>query len=172
MNRKIVISALALSLLCSCSSYRGNDSMIASKSAVFALIPFANHSNTPMASENVQAIVSSELKAKDINTLCYSAQTEAEDLKSLLDDEFDRKQAVKWLDGVEYSYVITGSVDEWNYKAGLDGEPVVGITIEIRDKAGRTVYQKTGTRSGFGRESLNYAGQKVVSNILDDIKLN
>ena len=172
MNKKIIISALAVSVLCSCSSYRGDDSLSASKSATFALIPFANHSNTPMASENVQAIVSSELKAKAVKTLCYNSEVEATDLKSLLDDEFDRKLALQWLDKVEYNYVITGSVDEWNYKAGLDGEPVVGITIEIRDRSGRTVYQKTGTRSGFGRESLNYAGQKVVSNILDDINLN
>ncbi|MDY6464996.1 MAG: hypothetical protein SPK65_00240, partial [Succinivibrio dextrinosolvens] len=74
-----------------------------------------------------------------------------------------------WLKTVSHNYVISGSVDEWNYKAGLDGEPVVSVTIRIKDINGNVVYEKTGSRSGFGRESLNGAGQKVVENILSDI---
>ena len=47
--------------------------------------------------------------------------------------------------------------------------PVVSVTIRIKDVNGNVVYEKTGSRSGFGRESLNGAGQKVVENILSDI---
>ncbi len=161
-----LLCALALS---ACSSYRGSDALKVAPGSTFAVVPFVNHSNTPLAAENVAAIVGSELRARHINYIAYDNPEEPQDLKSLLDDSYQSKQAQKWLSNVSYSYVVCGSVDEWNYKAGLDGEPVVGITIRVKDKNGAVVYEKTGSRSGFGRESLNLAGQKVVENILSDI---
>lgn len=172
MKKLLLTTAASVALLTGCSSYTGTDNMETSKSATFALIPFVNHSNTPLAEQNVKAIVNSVLTQKGAKVVVYENSNETEDLKSLLDENYDRKEALKWLSGISYNYVITGSVDEWDYKAGLDGEPVVSVTIEIKDTDSKSVFVKTGSRSGFGRESLNYSGQVVVSNILDDLKLN
>ncbi len=172
MKKLLLTGAAAVALLTGCSSYTGTDNMDASKNATFALIPFVNHSNTPLAEQNVKAIVNSVLTEKGAKVVVYENNSDAEDLKSLLDENHERKESLKWLSNVSYNYVITGSVDEWDYKAGLDGEPVVSVTIEIKDANNKSVFVKTGSRSGFGRESLNYSGQVVVSNIFDDLKLN
>ncbi|MGN0914811.1 MAG: hypothetical protein ACI4NE_00450 [Succinivibrio sp.] len=169
MKKNLILVAMACIALSACSSYSGSSSLIAGQNDKFVLIPFVNHSNTPMASKNVETIVSSVMKEKGMRYTAYNSENEALDLKDLLDDNFDRKQALEWMKSVEYTYVVTGSVDEWNYKSGLDGEPVVSVTVEIRDRSGAVVYQKTGSRSGFGRESLNTSGQNVISNIFDDI---
>ncbi len=161
-----VLSALAVN---GCSTYRGSEALRVKNGATFAVIPFVNQSNTPLAAENVSAIIGSELRARHLNYVSFENADEPKDLKSLLDDSYQTRQAENWLKSVSYNYVISGSVDEWNYKAGLDGEPVVSITVKIKDLNGAVVYEKTGSRSGFGRESLNLAGQKVVENILSDI---
>lgn len=172
MKKTVITCALALAVLSGCSTYRGTESVNLSRNATFALIPFVNHSNTPMAGENVKTIVSSELKARGLRAVVFENTAEPQDLKSLLDENFESRQAEEWLKNVSCNYVVTGSVDEWNYKAGLDGEPAVSVTVEIRDENGAVLFQKTGSRSGFGRESLNLAGQKVVEELFDGVKLN
>lgn len=172
MKKIVLTCALALIALNGCSTYRGTENVSLSSKATFALIPFVNHSNTPMAGDNVKTIVSSELKARNMRAVTFESVDEPQDLKSILDENFERRQAEEWLKNISCNYVITGSVDEWNYKAGLDGEPAVSITVEIRDANGAVLFQKTGSRSGYGRESLNLAGQKVVEKLFDGISLN
>jgi polysaccharide biosynthesis protein PelC len=167
----LVVASMLLSLN-ACSSYRGTDKLVISQGSTFALMPFDNQSNTPMAAQNVKNIVSSELVARNLKYVTFENTQEPEDLKSILDDNFEKRQAKEWLNTASYNYVLLGSVDEWNYKAGLDGEPVVSVTIEISDANGKVLYKKTGSRSGFGRESLNGAGQDVIEKILSDISYN
>lgn len=162
----VIAAAVALS---GCSTYRGTNGISVTNGSTFAVMPFVNQSNTPLAAENVATIVCSELSAKNINYVAYESADEPKDLKSILDDSYTTRKANEWLKSVSHNYVISGSVDEWNYKAGLDGEPVVSVTVRVKDVNGNVVYEKTGSRSGFGRESLNGAGQKVVENILGDI---
>ena len=168
--RKLTFSILAAIVsLTGCSTYRGSNGITVSKGSTFAIMPFVNQSNTPLAAENVGTIICSELSAKNISYVAYESADEPKDLKSILDDSYTTRKANEWLKTVSYNYVISGSVDEWNYKSGLDGEPVVSVTVRVKDVNGNVVYEKTGSRSGFGRESLNGAGQKVVENILGDI---
>ncbi len=64
-------------------------------------------------------------------------------------------------------YVVSGVVHEWRYKTGVDGEPAVGVMIEIRElPAGRIVYSGTGSRAGWARQSLSETGQKVIDKLL------
>lgn len=172
MKKVLLSCAVAAIALNACSSYTGTGSVAISKAGTIALIPFVNQSNTPLASENVQTIVGSELASKGVQYISFENENNVDDLKNILDDGYKLKQAKEWLKTQSYNYVISGSVDEWNYKAGLDGEPVVSVTIKVTDATGKVIFTKTGSRSGFGHESLNGAGQKVVSNILDDVKLN
>src|SRR5574344_1460908 len=172
MKKVLLSCAVAAIALNACSSYTGTGSFDISKAGTIALIPFVNQSNTPLASENVQTIVGSELASKGVQYISFENENNVDDLKNILDDGYKLKQAKEWLKTQSYNYVISGSVDEWNYKAGLDGEPVVSVTIEISDANGKVLYKKTGSRSGFGRESLNGAGQDVIEKILSDISYN
>ncbi len=48
--------------------------------------------------------------------------SEVNDLSSILDSSAKRKNAKAWLASQNVDYVITGSIEEWHYKSGLDGE--------------------------------------------------
>ena len=58
-------------------------------------------------------------------------------------------------------------MDEWRYKVGVDGEPAVGVTLEIVDVGtGATVWSGAGAQSGWSREALAAVGQKLIRNLL------
>ena len=67
---------------------------------------------------------------------------------------------------------MTGSVEEWQYKNGLDGEPAVGISLQIVEPAsGRVLWSNSGARAGWSRESLAGTAQKVLRKLVSDLRL-
>ncbi len=81
--------------------------------------------------------------------------------------EEKRKKRNKRVESQTGKYVVSGVVQEWREKTGVDGEPAVGVMIEIRElPAGRIVYSGTGSRAGWARQSLSETGQKVIDKLL------
>ncbi len=130
-----------------------------------------NNSNTPLAAEKAEQILNAQLYAKGINAVMYPA-SEVNDLSSILDSSAKRKNAKAWLASQNVDYVITGSIEEWHYKSGLDGEPAVGITLEVQSaKSKNTYWRATGTRGGWGRESVSGTGHIVIETLLDGLNV-
>lgn len=164
----LLLSALTLG---ACTSYQVPDSPNFAANSRWAIMPMINHSNTPMAAEKAEQILSAQLYAKGINARVYPA-SEVKDLASILDSTAKRRNAQAWLATQNVDYVISGSVEEWHYKSGLDGEPAVGITLEVQSARSKaTHWRATGTRSGWGRESVSGTGQIVIEELLDGLNI-
>ena len=167
MNQYTLI--LSTVLLSACSNYQVPESPAFSATETWAIMPMANHSNSPLAAEKVEQLVATQLYAKGIHTVRYPAIS-ATDLQSILDDGAKQKQAQAWLATQPIQYVITGSVEEWHYKSGLDGEPAVGITLEVKSaQTGQVYWRASGSRGGWGRESVSGTGHIVVEELLDGL---
>ncbi|MGQ9686803.1 MAG: penicillin-binding protein activator LpoB, partial [Thiobacillaceae bacterium] len=55
---------------------------------------------------------------------------------------------------------------EWRYKIGVDGEPAVGLTLQVIDLVnGKVVWTASGGRSGWSREALSAVAQKLVRDL-------
>jgi hypothetical protein len=64
-------------------------------------------------------------------------------------------------------YALAGSVDEWRYKVGVDGEPAAGVALQIIDVAsGETLWSGAGGKSGWSREALSAVAQQLIRNLL------
>ncbi|WP_053062461.1 hypothetical protein [Photobacterium aquae] len=164
----LLISAITLA---ACSSYQVPDSPTFSAGKTWAVMPMENHSSTPLAAEKVEQILRAQLYAKGINAVRYPA-IPANDLQTILDSAAKQKKAQAWLASQPIDYVITGSVEEWHYKSGLDGEPAVGITLEVKSaKSGQTYWQASGSRGGWGRESVSGTGHIVIEELLDGLNV-
>jgi hypothetical protein len=62
---------------------------------------------------------------------------------------------------------LTGSVDEWRYKVGVDGEPVVGVALSIIDLAnGETLWTGSGGKSGWSREALSAVARQLMRRLI------
>jgi hypothetical protein len=67
---------------------------------------------------------------------------------------------------------VAGSVEEWRYKVGLDGEPVAGVTLRVIDlQNGRVLWSGSGSRSGWSRDGLSTVGHQLIGRLLSELRL-
>jgi polysaccharide biosynthesis protein PelC len=139
------------------------------KGARWALLPMANHTETPQAGLRAEAILEPLLRQRGVAQLMHAPRAEgdalfeASDRKSQLD-------AQRWAVEQGARYAITGAVDEWRYKVGVDGEPAVGLALQVIDlRSGAVVWSAVGGRSGWSREALSGVAQKLVAELLDGL---
>ena len=157
-----------LALLAGCSTVDVGRAPVLAANAQWAVLPFANHTETPQAGLRAEGIAESLLRSQGaVNLKRYPASVATETLF----EPMDRKQAdasLAWARGAGIRYALTGSVDEWRYKVGVDGEPAAGVTLQIIDVAsGDTLWSGTGGKSGWSRESLSGVAQKLIRDLLD-----
>ncbi|HDZ57382.1 MAG TPA: penicillin-binding protein activator LpoB [Pseudomonas xinjiangensis] len=163
--------ALATMLVASCTSFTGPDSPTLPRDARWGLVPLVNYSQTPQAGERSEQILLSALSAKGLRPRVYPFVQQGDMV--LMDDRERLASAMDWARQEELEYVISGSVEEWQYKNGLDGEPAVGISLRILDPAsGQVLWSNSGARAGWSRESLAGTAQQVLDQLVDELRLD
>lgn len=157
---------LSLLLLAGCSVMQSQQGSPVLGNAQFAVLPLINLSQTPQAGDQAASVVSAILRAKGRDNVTLYLP---DDRNPLLYESSERQQTAMNSarnDGAEY--LVTGTVEEWRYKSGLDGEPAVGITLEVRSADdNRVVWSGTAARTGWGRESVSVAAHKVLDELVD-----
>lgn len=153
-----------------CSTFSGNNSPTFPAQAKWGLLPVVNYSQTPQAGERTEQILLSVLSEQGVQPQVYP-YVESEDL-ILLDDRKRYEAALEWAKRNSLDYVVTGSIEEWQYKNGLDGEPAVGISLKVISPVnGQVLWSNSGARAGWSRESLAGSAQKVLATMLDDLRI-
>ncbi|WP_434361668.1 hypothetical protein NF212_24740 [Parasalinivibrio latis] len=169
MKRLLLVSTLLV--LSACSSYQMQESPKFESDAHWAIMPFKNLSGTPLAGQKAEQMLATALSAKGISVSVYP-NADSHSLESILDPQSVEKKAQEWLKSQRAEYVITGSVEEWQYKTGLDSEPTVGISLKVIANPGSTtLWRATGTRTGWGREGLAQTGLDVITGLVDEINV-
>lgn len=168
--RVYIFGTLLISLLISACSVSTNNKVVLEKQARWGLLPVINYSQAPQAGERTEQILQSVLSQRDIQVYMYPHLQSAD--MPLLDDNKRLTEAWEWARQQNFDYVITGSVEEWQYKSGLDGEPAVGISLQVLDPStGQTLWSNSSARSGWSRESLAGNAQKVLDKLINTLRL-
>lgn len=129
--------------------------------ARWALLPVANHSETPQAGERVEAVLETLLRRAGVQLLEMYPPAKQDETHLLVDDRQRYEEALLWARGQQFHYAVSGSVEEWRYKNGVDGEPAVGLTVKISEvPTGRVLWSASGTRTGSGSD--NASGTALV----------
>lgn len=135
-----------------------------------AVIPLNNLSQTPQAGDQAASILSALLRANGATDVRLYLPEDQDPLA--YDNRARQQDALSQAMQNRADLIISGTVDEWQYKKGLDGEPAIGITLEVRDPSDdRVVWSGTGARTGWGREGLSVAGHKVLQSLLEAMPL-
>lgn len=176
MIRMIKVSALMLVVItavAACSNAVIDRRFELQSNQSVVLMPITNLGQTPQAGEIAEAIFESLWLQRQLPKLEVYPRRAAytEELPPLNDQRrFDNAKA--WLAQQSADYYVTGTVTEWRYKSGLDGEPAVGLSLKIYDAhTDVLVWSASSARSGWDRESLSAAAQKVIAQQLDKIKV-
>jgi TolB-like protein len=167
----IVISLCLGGALIGCAvTQRTSQSLVIARADSVALLPIANHTDVPQAGLRAESIVEASLRSRGVLQLqMYPIALNPETLF----EPSERKaqmEAEKWAKSQNIRYVVYGAVDEWRYKVGVDGEPAVGLVLQVKDVGtGQVVYSASGGKSGWSREALSAVAQKLVLQLLAGI---
>ena len=64
-------------------------------------------------------------------------------------------------------YLVIGNVQEWRYKTGIDGEPVVSYSIKVIDlKTSNIIFNGVGAKSGWGHKSIGVVAQEIANELI------
>lgn len=141
----------------------GTSSAPIDRGARWAVLPIVNHTDVPQAGLRAEAIAEGVLRARGVGGMVkYPSTLNPE---SLFEPSERRAQAEaqEWAKKQGVRYGVTGAVDEWRYKVGVDGEPAVGLALQVVDlQSGEVVWSAVGARSGWSRESLAGVAQKLI----------
>lgn len=139
-------------------------------SARWVILPVENHSETPQAGERVEAMVETLLRKGGVGTLEKYPPQKDDDTHLLTSDRQRYESALEWARGAKYDYAVTGSVEEWRYKSGIDAEPAVGVSMRVLELAtGRVLWVGTGSRTGSGAESTSLTAMKLLEDLVREI---
>lgn len=137
-----------------------------------ALLPVANFTDVPQAGLRVESLLEPALRQAGLSQLAiYPPALNSETLF----DPGERKvqqEAEKWARSQGIRYVVTAAVNEWRYKVGVDGEPAVGLMVQVKDLSNdRVVYSAAGGRTGGSREALSAVGLQLTNDLLAGIRV-
>lgn len=156
--RRMWIMLAVIFLLSSCATAYNNVGGISNKGEMHVILPFENYTETSMAGLRASAILEGVMRANG-----YKVKERFWEHKDTDFSPVEIKELFARAKNTEARYVVTGQVNEWRYKTGIDGEPAVSITINIYDaKSGGIVWSGTAARSGWSYESLGTAAQKLM----------
>ena len=176
MNKLMTTFALALAaalLAGGCTVIDRTPEARLDPAAKWVLLPMVNHTETAQAGLRAETITEALLRSAGVAHLQrYPAALTADGLF----DPAERKtqeQALAWAKAQKARYAVGGAVDEWRYKVGVDGEPAVGITLQIQDlDSGAVVYAAAGGKSGWSREALSAVARNLMRELLAGVRLS
>lgn len=137
----------------------------------WVVLPFMNNTETPYAAERAEAVVTALLYTRGVQHLSAYPATAKDDEQLLPDRGTKRRQeALDWAKKKRIRYALVGTVTEWRYKVGLDGEPVAGVTLQVLDlQDGSVLWSGSGSKSGWSRDAVSAVAQQVMEKLVETI---
>lgn len=173
MRIKILTSVLVLSsvLLGACQTMTSSNRVIVSSAEKWALLPISNLSKTPLAGNRASALVETHLRSRGVKNLEVYKAPANQSVIALLDEAGQLDSAKNWARQNGFRYGITGDVQEWSYKNGLDNEPSVGMTLKFVDlQTDEVMWIANATRTGWGYSNLSSTASKTIDELLTQVK--
>lgn len=178
LKRHFFIPLLAIGclfLFSACTSMQVNHShpVILHSNQSIAVLPFTNMTETPQADERAAAMLANLLRTKGLMYVGrYPTYATKPSLIPGVRPPIRHARLLAWARDRGFCFAFTGSVSEWNYKVGLDGEPAVGIDLELIDvKSGQVIWSAVGSKSGGSRTALSEVGINLTNAMLRSIKV-
>ncbi|WP_186106255.1 penicillin-binding protein activator LpoB [Burkholderia gladioli] len=158
---------LAAAALGGCAVLDQSAAIPAAKGETWTVLPIANHTETPQAGQRAGSIAQSLLRTFGYqNLVAYPGGGDDETLFDPAKPDA-QQNALNWARQQNIRYALTGSVNEWRYKVGVDGEPAVGLSFDVIDvQTGKVVWTGTGSRTGWSRDALSGVAQKLERELL------
>ena len=163
-------TVLLLAALSGCATVQMNaaPSPHPDREAVWCVVAPMNNTSTPYAGGRVQQQLAALLAARGLPHVLLAPSRDGSGPLPIGEDAKGQAQALAWAHRHDARYALLGSVDEWHYKIGLDGQPAVGFTLRLIDlQSGKSLWSGAVSASGGSREGLAVLSERTLSRLLD-----
>lgn len=136
--------------------------------AKVAVAPFINDTSISFAGGRAAAIAVKTLTSRGYTHLeAYSSKQTNNKASCCINHEIPYEQQIKWAQHVGATYMLTGSISNWDNLAVIGCKPLVSVTIQLVDvAAGRTVWTAKGSRRGDPSIVLAMIVQELTHSML------
>jgi hypothetical protein len=141
--------------------------------ARWVMLPVSNFSETPQAGERIESMLETLLRKGGVASLERYPPIKDDDTHLMVGDRQRYEESLAWARQQRFDYAVSGSVEEWRYKSGIEGEPAVGLTVRITDlKTDRVLWSGSGTRTGGGGENASGTALRILGALLAEMSLS
>lgn len=140
------------------------------KQSSWSVLPFANNTETPMANDRAASMAAAILQADGetvVGSLPNGTRTQ-----ELLGGDWKKRyeEALRSAHNTGANYALSGSVDEWNYQAGINAKPVVSMALWIVDlHSNKVIWRGVASASGgeISQTGTSNLAQRIISRLID-----
>ncbi len=170
MNLK-ALAVVAMILLTGCVTLKQRGDEVSLRDT-WAVLPFVNNTETPYAAERSESIATALLYARGVQRLEKVVVDSRPEDMGLDRGEKRQRAAMEQARQKQVRYVLAGTVNEWRYKVGLDGEPVAGFALQLIElPQGRVVWSGAAGKSGWSRDAVSSVAQQLLDRLLGNISI-
>lgn len=165
-------SLLSMLFLVACTTINSSRQIVCAPSR-WGIIPFTNNTEVPQAGYRAMSMTTGLLETKGVkNITIYKSNDSCNQLIVCPNANPSIEHSLAWARKQHLRYVMTGTVNEWVYKVGLDGEPVASVALTLYDvKHGHMIWNSVGSKFGTTRSGLGITGQKLIQEMLCTLKI-
>jgi len=167
MSKKVwvLIFFVVITIISGCSPMIKRSGVDLNRNSKYAVGAFWNYTQTPMAGLKAGSIVESLVANRGVETISLVAGVddieESENYDKLI--KAQKQKAI----AKNARYLITGAVQEWRYKTGIDAEPAVSYSIKVIDlNSNRVIFNGVGAKSGLSYQSIGEIAQEIADNLI------
>lgn len=167
MLKRYLLPLLFAAFLAGCATVDHTPRPTLESGAKWALTPFLNHTDAPQAGMRAEAMADTLLRSMGVRDLAHYPADLAQESVFDPSERKAQDEALHWAKEQGARYALTGAVTEWRYKAGVDGEPAVGLSLSIVDlQSGAVVWSAAGSKSGWSRDAVSAVAQNLIRDLL------
>jgi hypothetical protein len=140
--------------------------------ARWVILPVINYAETAQAGERVEALLDTILRRDGLSTLDRYPPAKDDEAQLMTGDRRRYEESLAWAHSQRFDYAVAGSVEEWRYKSGTDGEPAIGVSLTVVNlSTNRTVWSASGSRVGTSSENASGTALVLLSELLNQMQL-
>jgi hypothetical protein len=169
---KYTILAIGLLIASGCTTIHSSHQVVSAKTQ-WGIAPFTNNTEVPQAGNRAMSITAGLLETRGIMTLkTYKSNETCNQLIVCPNTTPSIQRVLQWGKEHHLHFVMMGSVNEWVYKVGLDGEPVASVALQLYDvNNGKMIWNAVGSKFGTSRSGLGNTGQTLINDMLHSLTI-
>ncbi len=156
------MSSLILFLSACATMAVNSDNSKLGKNDSYLVTVFKNYTQTPYAGARISSMLDGIMLSRGYKT--YNASTI---LRNYSSEKENIDKTIRHAKKKGIRYVIAGSVNEFRYKTGIEGEPAVSITIFVYNTdTGKIIWSSTGSATGWSNQSRTTVMQNLIDRLM------